>query len=171
MSSLPALAETSVPCLTTLLTTFWRAARSSPALACGGERSCAETDVRRIDIEVGSILQRQQDVALLYVVDGEDERVEGEAFPTEWAADHDLSDAEVLIDDSGDVEGAIGRAAANRTLVIIGATGRGLLSRLLRGSLAYDVVDEVKCSVLRAERPSERSLRERFFGSKADADD
>ncbi|MGQ3411712.1 amino acid permease [Natrinema sp. LN54] len=103
-------------------------------------------------------------IDLLHVVDDESEREAGEAFLTEWAADHDIGDAVLTVDTSGDVEGAIAREAAGETLVIIGATERGLLSRLVRGSLVFDVVDDLECSVLLAERPTTRSLRERLFG-------
>jgi hypothetical protein len=47
---------------------------------------------------------------------------------------------------------------------IIGATEEGLLSRIARGSLALSILEEVDTSVLLAERPSARSLRERLFG-------
>ncbi len=132
----------------------------------GGPDSDLSAEVARtLRDQVGSA------ISLLYVVSDENERGEGEAFLTEWAANHDLTDVEILIDDSGDVEGAIERAAADRDLVIIGATERGLLSRLLSSSLVFDVVDEVDSSVLLAERPSPRSLRERLFGSGSDSDD
>jgi nucleotide-binding universal stress UspA family protein len=64
------------------------------------------------------------------------------------------------------VETAIARAAEDATLVSIGATERGLLSRLVRGSLALEVVDDIECTVLLAERARKRSLRERLFGNQ-----
>ncbi|EMA42636.1 formate/nitrite transporter family protein [Halococcus saccharolyticus] len=104
------------------------------------------------------------DITLLHVVDGPDEREAGEEFLEDWAADHDLTDALFTIDDSGDVEGAIGRAAVDHSLVLIGATEEGLLSRLVTDSLYFDVVDEVDCSVLLAERPGGRTVLERLLG-------
>ncbi|RKD94783.1 amino acid permease [Halopiger aswanensis] len=108
--------------------------------------------------------QLGSEITLLHVVDDESERTAGETFLTEWAADHGLEDATIQIDASGDVEGAIATEATHHSLIVLGATERGLLSRLLRGSLAYDVVHDVDRSVILAERPTSRSLRERLFG-------
>ncbi|SER55120.1 universal stress protein [Natrinema salaciae] len=115
--------------------------------------------------EVAKTLHSQTgaSVQLLHVVD-EDEREAGEQFLADWAAEHGFGDAVLTVDTLGDVEGAIAREAADETLVIIGATERGLLSRLVRGSLVFDVVDDLDSSVLLAERPTKRSLRERLFG-------
>jgi len=104
------------------------------------------------------------DVSLLHVVDRPSERESGERFLTEWAADHDLADANLVVDDSGDIEGAIEREAADRTFVIIGATERGMISRLISDSLHLEVINDVDASVGLAERPAPRSFFERLFG-------
>ncbi|WP_336022955.1 amino acid permease [Halobellus salinisoli] len=101
-------------------------------------------------------------VSVLYVVD-DDDREAGREFVTEWAAEHGLADAELLVE-TGDVEAAIERAAADRTLVLIGATEEGLLSRVVRGSLSMSVLEDLDTSVLLTERPTARSVRERLFG-------
>jgi formate/nitrite transporter FocA (FNT family)/nucleotide-binding universal stress UspA family protein len=104
------------------------------------------------------------EVTLLHVVDSPGQREVGERFLHDWADEHDLGDAVRVVDDSGDVEGAIASLAEDHTLLMLGASERGLLSRLARGSLYRDVVDEVGCSVLLAERERHRSLLERLLG-------
>jgi nucleotide-binding universal stress UspA family protein len=51
-------------------------------------------------------------------------------------------------------------------MLIVGATERGLLSRLIRGSLVMDVIEDVDCSVLLAEKARKTSIRERLFGRR-----
>lgn len=98
-------------------------------------------------------------ITLLHV---NDDREEGHEFLEEWAADRELEGADLRVE-SGAVDTTIARVAEDCTMVIIGATGRGLLSRLLRGSAVAEAAETVDCTVLLAERPTPRSLRERLF--------
>jgi len=102
------------------------------------------------------------DVSLLYVADAGEEET-GREFLLDWATGHGLEDAELLVE-AGDVEATIGRVGSGYSLVVVGATERGLLSRVIRGSLAFDTIEALDTPVLLAERPSSRSLRERLFG-------
>ncbi|ELZ82144.1 amino acid permease [Haloferax larsenii] len=99
-------------------------------------------------------------LTLLHVADS---LADGEAFLESWAHDHDLGDAEFRVE-TGDVETAIEAAAEECSMVIVGATEEGLLSRLVRGAVVVDIVDDVDCSVLLAERARTRGLVERLFG-------
>lgn len=119
-----------------------------------------------LSAEVAQALQTTvgSELELLHVVSGEHRRLDGEKFLTEWATDHELADVTQTVDTSGDIENAIERAAEGNTIVMLGATERGMISRLLSDSLHLKVADEVDASVLLAERPSERSLIERLFG-------
>ncbi|WP_135830167.1 amino acid permease [Halorussus halobius] len=101
-------------------------------------------------------------VTLLHVATDGD-RDAAERFLREWADDHGLGDATLRVE-TGDVEDAIRVGARENSLVVLGATERGMLSRLVRGSPALDAVDALDASVLLAERSRTRSLRDRLFG-------
>jgi amino acid transporter/nucleotide-binding universal stress UspA family protein len=100
------------------------------------------------------------DVTLLHVADSASE---GEEFLEEWAAERGLSDATLKVE-SGDVGEEIVRAARDASLLIVGASERGLLVRLVRGSPAQEIVDDVDCSVILAEQQRNRSIVERLLG-------
>ncbi|MEF8784418.1 MAG: formate/nitrite transporter family protein [Haloarculaceae archaeon] len=103
-------------------------------------------------------------VSLLHVVDGPEKREQGEEFLANWAADHGLEDAIRLVDDTGNVEAAIEQEAQEHTLVLLGASERGLLSRLARDALYLDVIDDLESSVVLAEPATKRGLLSRLFG-------
>ncbi|WP_248905445.1 amino acid permease [Halocatena marina] len=117
-----------------------------------------------LSAEVAKLLQTEydSDVTLLHVADSKEE---GTVFLEDWADTHGFADATLQVE-TGDIESEIERAADSSTMVIIGATERGLLSRLVRGSLVLDVVDDVECSVLLAERPRTKTLIDRLIGDK-----
>ncbi|WP_324756263.1 formate/nitrite transporter family protein [Haloarcula sp. GH36] len=121
-----------------------------------------------LSAEVATTLQSAvgAELSLLHVVDGQHEREAGEQFLADWAREHDLESATQTVDDTGDVETAIAREARSHSLVVIGATERGLLSRLVHDSLNLSVIDEMECSVLLTERATQRSLTERLFGRR-----
>ncbi|GKZ12832.1 amino acid permease [Haladaptatus sp. T7] len=113
---------------------------------------------------IAQMLQAEYDseLSLLHVTD--ESRDAGEEFLADWATEHGIEDANLVVVDDEDVEAAIERAAGDCSLLVIGATEEGLLSRLVRGSLALDIVDDVDCSVLLAEKQRKRSMRERLIG-------
>jgi len=115
-----------------------------------------------LSAEVARALQETADanVSVLHVAD---DVGAGQEFLENWVAEHDLDEVDLLVE-TGDVETAIGDAATGRTLVIVGATERGLLSRIVGGALTLSVLDDLDTTVLLAERPHSRSIRERLFG-------
>ena len=125
----------------------------------GGPSSDLSAEVARALRETVGV-----DVSLLYVVDEGDEE-SGREFLSGWADGHGLGDADLRIE-TGGVEETIGRVGESYDLVIIGATERGLLSRIVRGSLAFETIERLDTPVLLSERPSARSLWERLFGGR-----
>ncbi len=119
-----------------------------------------------LSAEIARLLKEEYDseITLLHVVNGDEEAESGRQFLTAWATEQGLSAIEPRIDTSGDVEDAIATAALEHTMVIIGATEQGLLTRLLHGSLAFDIVESLDLPVLLAERSRERSWKERILG-------
>jgi amino acid transporter/nucleotide-binding universal stress UspA family protein len=115
-----------------------------------------------LSAELAALLRQEygSEITLLNV---DDDEAAGEAFLREWADQQGLDDVELRVE-SGDVEAAIGRAAADHTTVVIGATERGLLSRLVRDSLDYEVLDEIDTPVVLAEKARKRGFVERLLG-------
>ncbi len=114
-----------------------------------------------LSVEIGELLQREfgSELTLLHVADDEQD---GREFLEGWA-DAQGVDAELRVE-TGDAETAIEAAAEDATLVIMGASQRGVLSRVLTGSLVPDVVADVDCSVMLAERKRDRGVLERLRG-------
>ncbi|ELZ55574.1 MULTISPECIES: amino acid permease [unclassified Haloferax] len=115
-----------------------------------------------LSASIASVLREfcDAEIELLHVAD---DAAEGERFLREWADERGLGDATLTVE-TGDVEAAIESHATDASLLVVGATERGLLSRLVGGTVVMDVVDDVECSVLMAEQSRARSIRKRLFG-------
>ncbi|MEF8882578.1 MAG: amino acid permease [Halapricum sp.] len=111
---------------------------------------------------IAAALRDQADAAvtLLHVADDESE---GRAFLQEWAETHDLDDARTVVE-TGAFGDVLERHARDATLIVVGATEEGLLSRLIGGSLVFETLEEIDVPVLLAEKAHARSLWERLFG-------
>jgi amino acid transporter/nucleotide-binding universal stress UspA family protein len=123
----------------------------------GGASSDLSAEVARALRETVGV-----DVSLLHVVGAGGEEA-GREFLSDWAESHGLADAELRVE-AGDVETLIGEVGAEYSLVVVGATERGLLSRIVRSSLAFETLERLGTPVLLTERPTSRSLWERLFG-------
>lgn len=115
-----------------------------------------------LSAEIANLIRQEHgsQITLLHVSDDPET---GNAFLEEWAEDHGLADADRRVE-SGDIEAAIVQAAENATMVIVGASERGLLTRLVSGSPVLDLVDDVDCSILLAEHAHKRGFLERLIG-------
>ncbi len=98
-------------------------------------------------------------VSLLHVAD---DAASGREFLESWAEDHNLSDAELRVE-TGSVETAIKQHATDASMLIVGASERGLLSRLTRETVIEQVLDEVECSVLLAQQADQRTFWQRLL--------
>lgn len=124
-------------------------------LTAGGYSSDSSGEIARaLQATVGA------NVSVLHVADN---LASSQAFLENWVADHDLEEAELLVE-TGDVETAIENAAAGRIRVVVGASERGLLSRVVGSSLNIPALDDLDMTGLLAERPHVRSLRQRLLG-------
>jgi amino acid transporter len=128
------------------------------------------------DSEVSAVLGRvlhdefDSEVTLLHLVGSDEERDEGEMFLETWGKDHAFERAERRVEVGDDAYESILDISKDYTLMILGATEKGILRRLTERSGISNVVEESGISVLLAEQARHRSLAERLFGSSSSED-
>ena len=117
-----------------------------------------------LSVQVAQALQDTMavDLSLLHIVE-EGEEEAGLDFIEEWALDHDLADANIRLE-SGEFGEVIAQVGDEYSLVIIGASERGLLSRIVRGTPTLETIETLDTPVLLTERATPRSLWKRLFG-------
>ena len=127
----------------------------------GGPGSDVSADVARVlQGEFGS------EITLLNVTDDPEKRTTQAEKLAAWANEHGLENAPRIVDVSSSVDVVIAARAQEHSLLILGATEQGLLSRLTGDLGALAVVEEVDCSVILAETAHDRSFTERLFGTR-----
>ena len=99
------------------------------------------------------------------VVEKESDRETGTEFLEDWSQKQGI-EADFVVTASGNVEEAIEKEAEKHTLVIMGASERGLFERLIQGTVVEEVVEDLDCSVIIAEKNRKRTLLEKIFGLK-----
>ena len=126
----------------------------------------ADNEHADLNSEVARALREtaQSEITLLRVARDSDGREDARDFLEDWAAEHDLEDADIVVDDSGDVEGAIAARFDDHTMLLVGATEQGLLSRLVTDSLHFDTITEFDGSIVLAEAATPRGIWRRLFG-------
>lgn len=121
-----------------------------------------------VSAAIAKLLAEEYDssISLLHVVESEEDIPEGEAFLDEWAKDRDLDQYDDKIVEAGvSIEDSVEKHAEEQSLLILGATEQGLLTRLTRGTSTLRIIDGVDISVLLVEKARDRTMLERLFGS------
>ena len=108
------------------------------------------------------------EITLYNVAPTEADRAAHEEHLARWAEVHDLPDAARVVDVADDIGAAIAAQAEAHSLLILGATEEGLLTRLTGDIGALEVVEQVDTSVILAEGAHERSFLERLLGSRGE---
>ena len=123
-----------------------------------------------VSADVAHALASEYDakVTLMHVVDSEEDVEGGESFLKRWAEEHEFDAATLEVVVAEDPYEEIRKQAVDHTMLIVGATERGLVERLTGGGDFSQLVDDVPISVMLAEKAHDRPLMQRVFGADVD---